>query len=319
MGTGAIAHKFAAGLAELDDAELVAVGSRARKTADEFGRTYGVPNRHASYEDLANDPRVDAIYVATPHPMHKENSILCLNAGKAVLCEKPFTVNAREAAELIGVARDKGVFLMEAMWTRFIPIVAKVRELVRGGAIGEVRMLSADFGFRAHPDAESRLFAPKYAGGSLLDVGVYAVSFVSMILGKQPESTAGLAHIGEMGVDEQGAWVFLYYKGEVAMMASAIRTTTPHQALVMGTEGHIQLQPPFWRGTKATLTHASGESEELELPYDGNGYQFEAAEVMRCVRGGKLESEVMPLDESLGIMATMDSIRCHWGLTYPME
>jgi predicted dehydrogenase len=186
LGTGRIAGQFARGLAALDDAELVAVGSRAAQTAAEFADEHGVPHRHASYADLAADPDLDAIYVATPHPFHKGNSLLCLGAGKAVLCEKPFTINAAEAEEVVAAARGQGRFLMEAMWTRFVPAAARVRELLAEGAIGEVRMLRADFGYRAGIDPNGRLFNLALGGGALLDVGVYTVSFASMVFGAQP-------------------------------------------------------------------------------------------------------------------------------------
>ena len=319
LGTGSIANKFAHGLSVLPDAQLVAVGSRAQKTADAFGDAFGIPRRHASYEALATDPDVDAIYVSTPHPLHMPNTLLCLEAGKAVICEKPFAINTREAEQMVRVAREKRVFLMEAMWTRFIPIVVKVREWLAEGRIGEVRMVAADFGFRAGWNEESRLLNKAMGGGALLDVGIYAVSFASMVLGRQPERIAGLADIGRTGVDEQSAMVLGYDKGELAMLYTAVRTNTPQEAQVLGTDGAIRIVPPFWKGTSATCTRYGGGSETLEIPYEGNGYNFEAAEVMACLRAGRLESEAMPLDETLAIMKTMDRIREQWGLQYPAD
>lgn len=318
LGTGNIAKKFAEGLSVLPDAQLAAVGSRALETANAFGDQYDIPRRHASYEELAADAEIDAIYVATPHPFHRENSILCLNAGKAVLCEKPFAINRHQAQEAVAVAREKGVFLMEAMWTRFLPIMEKVREWIAGGAIGQVRMASADFGFRAGVNPEGRLFKPAMGGGGLLDVGIYTVSFASMVYGRQPSRITGLACIGETGVDEQTAVVFGYPDGELALLSCAIRTRTPQDALILGTEGSIRIQPPFWHATTATLS-AGGKEETVELAHEGNGYNCEAAEVMRCLREGKLESDAMPLDETLAVMGTMDEIRAQIGLKYPME
>ncbi len=318
LGPGRIARKFAAGLAVLEDAELVAVGSRSQENADRFGDEFNVPRRHASYEALADDPEVDAVYVATPHPFHKANSILCLEAGKAVLCEKPFTINASEAEEVIDVARDRGVFLMEAMWTRFVPAIVKVREWLAAGAIGDVRMLAADFGFRGGRDPKGRLFNPELGGGALLDVGIYPVSLASMIFGGPPERIASLAHLGETGVDEEAGIVFRYEGGRIAVLHTAISVTTGHGAHVMGTGGSIEIAPPFWKAERVVLRTAAGE-ERVELPLTGNGYNYEAAEVMDCLRAGRTESDAMPLDETLSIMETLDEVRRQWGLTYPME
>ncbi len=318
LGCGSIARKFATGLQALDDAQLVAVGSRTQDNADAFGNEFNVPTRHSSYEDLAADPLVDAIYVATPHPMHKDNSILCLEHGKAVLCEKPFTVNEAEARELVSVAREKNLFLMEAMWTRFLPVIIEARKRIANGDIGDVRMVSADFGFRANVNPEGRLFSPALAGGALLDIGVYTVSLASMIMGGQPTDIAGGAQIGETGVDEQGAIVFGYgEEGRLALLSCAIRSRTPHDATIIGTDGYIRLLT-FWSGTRAILVKGNNE-EVIDAPYEGNGYNCEAAEVAKCVNEGKTESDIMPLDETIAIMNTLDRIRTHWGLKYPME
>jgi len=266
----------------------------------------------------AEDDQVDAIYVATPHPMHKANTMLCLAAGKAVLCEKPFTINAPDAREVIAFARERGVFLMEAMWTRFLPYMVKLRELLAGGAIGPVRMIAADFGFRAGFDPAGRLFDPNLGGGGLLDVGVYPISLASMILGA-PAEIASLAQLGPTGVDEQAAFVFKYAGGEMAVLYTAVRTLTPMEAVIMGADGHIRLHSPWWRGTTMTLHPAGAEPEVIELPPEGNGYNYEAAEVGRCLREGAAESPVMGLDETISVMETLDRIRGQWGMTYPME
>ncbi len=319
IGCGNIAHKFAEGLRALEDAELLAVGSRTQENAEAFGAAFNVPLRYGSYEALANDPDLDAVYIGTPHPMHKPNSILCLRAGKAVLCEKPFTVNRAEAEEVIRVAREEKRFLMEAMWTRFLPIIRQVREWLTEGRIGEPRMIQADFGFRAGYDEESRLFNPRFAGGSLLDVGVYCVSMASMVFGAPPREISGLAHLGPTGVDEQAAWVLGYSGGRLAVLSSAVRTNSPHEVTLLGTEGMIRVHPMFWCGTRATLTVQEHPPIDVELPLQGNGYNYEAAAVGQCLREGALECETMPLSETLEIMDTMDRLRAQWGLKYPME
>jgi len=318
LGTGRIAKQFARGLKTAKGAELKAVGSRTQQAADAFGDAFQVPRRHAGYDALANDDEVDAIYVATPHSCHKENSVLCLKAGKAVLCEKPLAINAAQAQEMVDVARAENRFLMEAMWTRFIPLIVKAREMIEDGAIGEVRMLSADFGFRAGWDPKNRLLDPEFGGGALLDVGVYNVSLASMILGP-PVGVATLAHLGETGVDEQAAMVLSYDEGRLAILYTAVRTTTPHEAVIMGTEGWIRIHAPYWKATKMTLWRSREDEELIEIPFEGNGYNYEAEEVMTCLREGRLESDGMTLDESLAIMHTMDRIRAEWGLKYPME
>ena len=318
LSTGWIAKKFAEGLSVLPDAEIVAVGSRAQETADAFGDEYGVPHRHASYEALVGDQDVDVIYIGTPHPFHKDNAILSLEAGKAVLLEKPFTINAGEAEKVIALAREKGLFLMEAMWSRYIPIIVKLRELLAEGAIGEVRMLTADLGFRSEFDPKSRLFNLELGGGALLDVGIYPISFASMVLGT-PARIASMAHLGQTGVDEQAGIVFGYDGGQLAILHTALQTSTTIEATVMGTKGKIRVHSAWFYGKTLTLSIEGRDDEAISLPYEGNGYNFEAAEVMRCLHEGKLESDVMPLDETLAIMQTLDTIRAQWGFKYPME
>jgi predicted dehydrogenase len=318
LGTGRIAGVFAEGLRELPDARLVAVGSRAQDTANAFGERYSVPRRHVTYEALAADPEVDIVYVASPHSSHAEDSILCLRHGKAVVCEKPFTINASEAQQVIDVARAEGRFLMEAMWTRFLPAMARVRELLAQGAIGAVQLVTSDFGFRTSVNPKSRLFDLALGGGGLLDVGVYPVSLASMVFGGEPDKIASMAHLGETGVDEQAAAILGYGPLRMGIIWTAVRTSTPMETTIMGSEGSIRIHSPSWRPTRLTITRGE-QAEEIEFPFPGNGYQFEAAEAQRCLRAGLLESEVMPLAESVRVMRTLDRIRAQWGLRYPME
>jgi dihydrodiol dehydrogenase / D-xylose 1-dehydrogenase (NADP) len=318
LGTGNIAHKFATGLQSASGAQLVAVGSRTQASADKFGAEFNIPRRHTSYEALAHDPEVDAIYISTPHPFHVENTKLCLENGKAVLCEKPFTINTRQADEVIALARQKRLFLMEAMWTRFLPALIRTRELIAEGAIGEVRMVTADFGFRTNFNPQGRLFDPKLGGGALLDVGIYPISLAFMLFGAPTEVTSQ-ADLGETGVDEQSAYLFRYDKGQIALLSSATRTETPQEALILGTEGSIKLHSPWWNATQLTLKRSGQAGEVIAPPRVGNGYNYEAEEVGRCLKAGKLESETIPLDETRTIIATMDAIRAQWNLKYPNE
>lgn len=318
VGTGNIAQQFARGLALLPDAQLVAVGSRSQAAADAFAQSFGGPRAYPSYEALAQDPEVQAVYVATPHPLHHANTLMCLRAGKHVLCEKPFTLNAGQLAELIAEARARRLFLMEAMWTRFLPALVQVRLLLEAGAIGEARAVTADFGFRAPFDPSSRLFDPALGGGALLDVGIYPISFASMVLGA-PQQISALAHLGETGVDEQAAVTLGHSGGRLALLFAATRTESQREAFVLGTGGQIKVHSPWYVPSRVTLSRPDRGDEEFELPISGNGYQYEAAEVARCLREGRLESPVMPLDESLTIMQTLDAIRAQWGLRYPGE
>ena len=319
MGTGKIAQAFATGLSILPDADLVAVGSRTAQTANQFGKQFGVPNCHASYEALVNDPGVDVVYVATPHAFHKDNMVLGLEAGKAILCEKPFTINAQEAQTAVRVAREKNLFLMEAMWTRYIPLVVKLRELLADGVIGDLQMLEVGMAFVAPRDDSYYFFNPHLGGGILLDGGAYAVSIAFMLFGGPPARIASMAHLGETGVDEQSAVIFGYDQGQLAVLYMSFRTGIPPAARIMGSKGRIAIHPPIFKPTQLTISRNDEPDDVIEIPLEGNGLNYEAAEVMRCLRTGKLESETMPLDETLEIMRTLDQIRGQWGLKYPME
>jgi len=318
LGTGRIAREFASALGRLADAALLAVGSRSSETARRFAGEFGIPRTHGSYADLANDPDVEVVYIATPHSCHAENAMLALSAGKSVLCEKPFAINAAQAAEVVRFARDRRLFLMEAMWTRYFPLMDHLRELLKSGTLGEVRQLTADFGFRAGYDEEARLFGPQYGGGALLDVGVYPVSLASMLFGP-PTRIVSTANLGPSGVDEEAAMILTHGRGEVALLHAAIRLETAQEAIVSGTLGRIRIHRPWWRPTSMTVSREGHSEEHLEFPLSGNGYEYEASEVMNCLHAGKCESLLMPLDETLSIMGTLDALRLQWGLKYPME
>jgi predicted dehydrogenase len=317
LSTGRIAGVFATGLASLPDAELVAVGSRSTASAAAFAERFHVPRAYASYDELVADPDIDAIYIATPHSSHAEDALRAIATGKAVLCEKPFTINATEAATVVAAARARGVFVMEAMWTRFLPVFVAIREQIAAGRIGEVRLLSADFGFRTAVNPASRLFDPALGGGALLDVGVYCVSLASMLFGP-PTGIQSLANLGSTGVDEQAAILLGHASGAMALLATATRTDTPHEATILGTAGMIRVAAPWWAARAYRIT-VDGVTEDCALPPLGNGYAHEAAEVARCVRAGLTESPIMPLDETIAIMRTLDALRAQWGLRYPME
>jgi dihydrodiol dehydrogenase / D-xylose 1-dehydrogenase (NADP) len=318
IGAGSIAAAFSEALAALPNAERLAVGSRSGPTAEAFAEANGFSRSYASYGGLAADPDVDIVYVATPHPFHAENVELCLRAGKAVLCEKPFAMNAAEARRVVGISRERGLFLMEGMWTRFFPLMDRLRGMLSDGTLGEPRMLTVDFGFRDPFDPSSRLFDPKLGGGAMLDVGVYCVSFASMVLGR-PARAAGFSHLGETGVDEQFAAVLEHGGGRLSAITAATRTATPQEATVVGTEGSVRVHSPWWRPEAMTVSWPGEEDRFVEEAPEGNGFGYEAAEVMRCLESGRKESEIMPLDETVSVLETMDGIRAAWGLRYPGE
>jgi len=318
IGLGLISRKFAKGLAFVPDAEVYAVASRSQEKADAFGAEFGAANCYGSYEDLANDPNVDVAYIGTPNNYHLEHTLLCLKAGKHVLCEKPFAVNAKEAQVMIDCAREKNLFLMDAFWTRYFPAMVKLRELLADKVIGDVMLVTADFGGRGPVVPEKRHFNPDLAGGAMLDVGSYCLQFASMIYGKQPQDIVSQVAIGETGIDELSVVVCKYSDYEMATLTSALRLGTPHEARVMGTEGYIAI-PDFWHPSELTVARRGGASETLRFPYEGEGFQFEAIEVGECIRAGATESAVYPLDETLAIMQTLDRIRDSWGLRYPFE
>jgi predicted dehydrogenase len=307
IGTGGIAATFAADLELTDSGRVVAVGSRAMDTAERFAERFAIPNRHGSYEALVLDPEVDVVYVATPHPQHHDCAQLALGAGKPVLVEKPFTLNAVQARDLVAVARAEDRFLMEAMWTRFLPHVGQIRRLLAEGALGEIVMVSADHGQWFEEDSDFRLFAPELGGGALLDLGVYPVSFASMVLGT-PERIVSVATPAFTGVDGQTSMLFAYASGAQAVLTCTLRAKSPTRAAIVGTEARIEVDGDFYAPTSFTLISRAGEQRRFDAPHEGRGLRHQADEVARCLREGLLESPLMPLDESISIMETMDAV-----------
>jgi predicted dehydrogenase len=308
LGTGGIAQAFAEDLRLTDSGVVAAVGSRRQETADRFADRFGIEGRHPNYESLVADPAVDAIYVATPHPGHHENAILALRAGKHVLVEKPFAMNAAEAAEIVAVAREEKLFAMEAMWTRFLPHVARVRDWLAAGRLGEIVTVTADHGQWFAEDAGFRLFAPELGGGALLDLGIYPVSFASMVLGA-PDRIAAVVDPAFTGVDAQTSIVLGYASGAQALLTCTLRAKSPTRAAIVGTEARIEIDGDFYRPASMTLLPRDGEPTRVESTHEGHGLRHEADEVARRVAAGELESLLMSLDETVAIMETMDAIQ----------
>ena len=318
MGTGRIAGSFAIALKNLDDSELYGIGSRSEKNADAFSDEYSVPKSFHDYESLASDPDIDVIYIATPHSLHKENCLMCLEHGKAVLCEKPFTINAAEAAAVINFARDRRLFLMEAMWSRFVPAAIKLKELIEDKIIGDIQYLFAGGAFIPEFDPDHYLFKKELGGGVLLDGGIYPVSLASWLLG-YPDRIQSAGRLNSSGIDDHDALLLEYDCGAIAGLHVSMRTQSPPDITVLGSKGKIYVHPAMFCPSKITLSLFDAEETEIALPFASNGYQYEAMEVNRCLREGKIESKVMPLDETLAIMRMMDEIRGQFGLKYPME
>lgn len=307
IGAGLIAGQFAKDLRFTDAGTVVAVGSRAQETADRFGEEFGVPNRHGSYESLVSDPEVDAVYVATPHPWHRDSAILALEAGKPVLVEKPFTMNAAQAREVVHVARERDLFAMEAMWTRFLPHIHEIRRLLAEGVLGELVTLTADHGQWFAPDPEHRIFKPELGGGALLDLGIYVVSFSSMVLGT-PNRIIALSEPAFTGVDGQTSMILSHPGGAQAMLNTTSLARTATRAAIVGTEGRIEIDPEFYRPTSFSLIMRGETSVRHEPPHEGHGLRHQAVEVAHCLEKGLRESPLMPLDETVSIMETMDAI-----------
>lgn len=318
LSTGNMAGQLARDLKVARHAELAAIASRSLEKAEQFAEEHDVPKAYGDYEALASDPEIDAVYISTPHVFHKKDTLMCLERGKHVLCEKPFAINAREVEEMVQAARDADRFLMEAMWMYFFPSIQKTRELIRKGEIGEVRMVRADFAFRVNVGSKSRLMNPKLGGGALLDIGVYPLALAQIVFGESPESITSTAHFSETGVDVQSGIVMKYAGGACAVLSCSFESSMPQEAVIAGTEGTIRIPDEFSHSDALVLCR---EGNEKAMTFDrrGIGYYWEAEEAARCIRQGQTESEILPHSESLALMRTMDKIRGMWGLTYPGE
>ncbi len=318
LGAGNIARKFARDLAITPGASLAAVATTSPERGASFAAEFKPQRVCASYEQLADDPEVDVVYIASRNHVHAENARLMLEHGKPVLCEKPFTINAAQLRALIALARHQKLFLMEAMWTRFFPAMKRARTLLESGAIGAVKTMTADFGFLGGNDPQSRLLNPALGGGALLDVGVYVISLAYHAFGR-PVAVSGQAVMTSTGVDEQFAATLQFPGGRLAMLSAAVNANTSKRAVFYGAEGSLTIEAPLWKPHTLTVQPEDKPAETLNFAYPGGGYQFEILEVMECLRLGRLECALMPLDESLAIMETMDSLRASWGFKYPME
>jgi predicted dehydrogenase len=320
LATGKIARGFAQNLALLPDAELTAVASRRLESAEEFAAAYGergITRAYGSYAELVNDPAVDVVYVASPHALHREHTMLAFDAGKPVLCEKALTMNAREAEELVRVAGERTLFFMEAMWMRCNPVIRRVQQLAERGDLGRIQQIRADLGFLVDAPETDRLLAPELGGGALLDMGVYVVTFAHLFLG-DPDKVEAVAELSPSGVDLNLALSLGWDSGAVASLSATMTAWSPRNASIATDRGRIDLYDGFHHPTEARWTEA-GESHLIHEDVIGTGLANEAAEVMRCLRNGEVESPLVPHEQSLAVMRLMDRVRERIGLRYPAD
>jgi predicted dehydrogenase len=319
IGCGRIAHKFAKDIQTIPGAAIHAVATRSLANAKNFAHAYKAVHALDSFEELLRVEGLDAVYIATPHVLHAENAIMALNAKMPVLCEKPLAMNAREVTQMIAAARANNTFLMEALWTRFMPPVNKAIELIEAGKIGELNCVKADFGFAAEFKPEGRLFNPALGGGSLLDIGIYPV-FLALLLFGKPEKIDARAILGTTGVDNVCGMLLKFPGEKLAILDSTITSDTGTEAFIFGSKGHIHVHSPWHKLTSLSL-HLKGSDEVQQFDFEKKaiGYIYEAEEVMRCLANGEKQSETMPHAFSLLLIETLDVIRRKAGIVYPMD
>ncbi|MBP2475024.1 putative dehydrogenase [Crossiella equi] len=316
VATGGIAATVTADLLLVPGIEVVAVSSRSLERAQEFAGRFGIPRAYGDYRELLADPGVDVVYVATPHSQHYEITSAALHAGKNVLCEKAFTLSVAHAEELVALAESRGLFLMEAMWTRFLPLVRRLRAFVHDDTLGEIRLVRADFGVPVFYDPAHRLWNPELGGGALLDLGVYPVSFAHMVLGTPSEVHAHGA-LAPTGVDAEAAVLLGYPDGAQALLSTSLRADTGITASVVGTRGSIDLHTPFYAPTRMTLRRNDREPEVFESELWGNGYTYQAREVVERIAAQEYESPEMPWADTVNVMRTLCAALGRMGVQYP--
>lgn len=327
MGAGEILNRWMKGAQQVEDMEIVAVASRSRERALKMAQRFHIPEA-ISYEELLSREDIDVVYIPVPHTAHRELAIRAMEAGKGVLVEKPAAINAGEFQEMIDCARKNNTFLMEAVWTKFFPLMQEIVNWVGEDGIGQVRVIQSNFSFRNEVDLASRLFDVNCAGGGLLDVGVYNLHFSRMILKKDPLSLIGKASVDtdehHLQVDEQAAYIAQYDRGELAVMGSGVRTGMLDTAWIYGTKGCIEV-PHFWKPTQMLVT-VGAETTRVERKVaqkiagvEDEGYQYEIAHVVQCIREGRIESPVLKWADTMAILNQCDSLRADWGIVYPQE
>jgi len=315
LGLGKIANKFASDLMLSKGAELYAVASRSLEKAENFATKYNAKKYFNSYEELVHDAEIDVVYIATPHTFHFENTLLCLQNDKSVLCEKPMGMNSSEVEIMINEAKKRNLFLMEGLWSRFIPATEKVLELIKNKAIGELLFVKADFGFKPRYDPEGRIYNKKLGGGSLMDIGIYPVYLSLLTLG-MPKTIMAMARFTETQVDSFCSILLDYENSAKAILESTIEADTPIEACIYGTKGQIKIHKRFHHSEKITLTRYDSYEELFEIKYKGEGYYHEIEEVNKCLKMGSLECDKLSLTLSADLSSLLDDIKNKIGLKY---
>jgi len=321
LGTGRIAGKFAEDLRLAEGCELIAVGSRSQTGADKFAKQFAVKYAHPSYQELVHNPEVDVIYIATPHNLHHENTLLCLNNNKAILCEKPFAINTRQALEMINLAIEKKVFLMEALWTKFHPHYIKMQQMIKEGLLGDITSVLANFGFKPVAPINPRLFEPELGGGTIMDIGIYNILLAIGVLGK-PDYIDAVMTPAPTGVDEQCAVLFRYKNGAMAQLFSTFSANLATDADICGSKGRIRLTSKFYEPSATIEFYEGRDAPKQIIPVEkegGTGYQYEARHVNECLRNGLTESPVIPFADTIELMETLDKVRQIAGIHYPAD
>jgi predicted dehydrogenase len=321
LGAGRIARKFASDLQLVEGAVLIAIGSRSQQSADEFANEFPVKYCHHSYEDLVRNDEVDVIYIATPHNLHYENTLLCLNNRKAVLCEKPFAINTNQSIAMINLAIEKKVFLMEALWTKFHPHYIKMQEMVQQSLLGTITSVLVNFGFKPTSPVPARLFDPELGGGSIMDIGIYNIFIAMSVLG-QPDHIDVAITPAATGVDEQCSILFRYNNGAMAQLFSTFLANLPTEADICGTEGRIKLTSGFYEPSSTIEFYKGRTTEKQIIPVEkegGFGYQYEARHVNECLRNSLTESNIVSFANTISLMETLDKVRSIAGVRYPAD
>lgn len=320
LATGNIAGKFASTILAMENEgeTLAAVGSRHLESAEAFAQKYHIAKAYGSYEELAKDPDVEAVYVATPNSMHYENCKLCLSHGKHVLCEKPFTINVREAQELYDMAAQKGLFLMEALWTWFLPLYGKLRDLLKEGTLGEIRQITCQYGFTAKGARRERKFNSALGGGALLDIGIYNLAFLYLLKQELPKDFISQVRMNEYGTDEYSKLLFTYSDGATAESVQTIGEELERNATIIGTKGSVFLED-FQHAQSMTVRLENGEETVLDYPEEINGFEYQIREVSKCVHAGKTASDCYTPKDSMTIGKQLYDIRKSWGMRFAGE
>jgi len=317
LSAGNIAGVMAETVSQMDG-ELVpyAIAARDKKRAEEMARKNGFLKSYGSYEELVTDPDVDLVYIASPHSHHYKHTKLCLNHGKHVLCEKAFTANAAQAREIIELAKAKKLFLGEAVWTRFMPFLKPLRDLIRQGTIGEVKAVLCGFGQEL--SHVNRMTSPALAGGALLDLGIYPLTFATLVLGTEIESITGSALLSAQGVDEQNSFTVKYKGGKTASLSSCMTAWMPNDGIICGEKGYLRLHD-FWMCQRITVCVRGEKPQVVDCPFEISGYEYEVRAALKALSEGRLCCEEMPWEETLRLMEVMDGLRASWGVRYPFE